>query len=97
VDAFTDVLAFSSQVREPFVSPQRFPLYLGDVIISFPQAKTQAGQAGNTLLAELQLLVVHGILHLLGYDDQTDPELARMWAIQVDVLRRLGNEVRRSG
>jgi probable rRNA maturation factor len=66
---------------------------LGDVIISFPRAKAQAAEAGNELSAELQLLVVHGVLHLLGYDDQAPPERARMWRAQQIVLDDLGVEV----
>jgi probable rRNA maturation factor len=93
IEAPTDVLAFPSGVRGPFVDPPGLPRYLGDVIVSFPRAKAQAAEAGNELLAELQLLVVHGILHLLGYDDQTEPERAQMWRAQQAVLDDLGVEV----
>jgi len=93
VDASTDVLAFPSEAKGPFVDAPGLPRYLGDVIISFPRAKAQAAEAGNKLSAELQLLVVHGVLHLLGYDDQTGPERARMWCAQQTVLDDLGVEV----
>jgi probable rRNA maturation factor len=93
VDAPTDVLAFPNEAKSPFVDPPGLPRYLGDVIISFPRAKAQAAEAGNRLSAELQMLVVHGILHLLGYDDQTGPERARMWRAQQTVLDDLGVEV----
>jgi probable rRNA maturation factor len=103
VDAPTDVLAFPQQRNGPapfvFVSEPSFevdavtPRYLGDVIISFPRAEAQAAEAENEIAAELQLLVVHGVLHLLGYDDEIEPELARMWRAQQAVLTELGVEV----
>jgi probable rRNA maturation factor len=93
VDEPTDVLAFPNQATGPFVDVPGLPRYLGDVIISFPRAKAQAAEAGNELSAELQLLVVHGVLHLLGYDDQAPPERARMWRAQQIVLDDLGVEV----
>ena len=93
LDASTDVLAFPNETKGPFVDAPAFPRYLGDVIISLPQAETQALEAGNDLSAELQLLVVHGVLHLLGYDDQTEPERTRMWRAQQAVLDELGVEV----
>jgi probable rRNA maturation factor len=93
VDAPTDILAFPNEAKGPFVDAPGLPRYLGDVIISFPRAKAQAAEAGNTVPAELQMLVVHGVLHLLGYDDQTALERARMWRVQQSVLDDLGIEV----
>jgi len=99
VDAPTDVLAFPHQAKSPspppltFVDPPGFPHYLGDVVISLPRARAQAEEAGNTLEAELQLLVVHGVLHLLGFDDQTGHERARMWREQEAVLASIGVDV----
>jgi len=97
VDAPTDVLAFSNEQRpEPaegtrgsFISAPGLPRYLGDVIISFSRAEAQAEEAGHAVQAELQLLTVHGLLHLLGYDDVTKERRARMWAIQAEILRAL--------
>ncbi|MDY6876919.1 MAG: rRNA maturation RNase YbeY [Chloroflexota bacterium] len=93
VDEPTDVLAFPDETRGPFVGAPGFPRYLGDVIISFPRAKAQAVEAGHDIQAELQLLVVHGVLHLLGYDDVTDAQRAGMWAAQADILQALGVKV----
>jgi probable rRNA maturation factor len=92
VDASTDVLAFPNEAQGPFVDAPGLPRHLGDVIISLPRAEAQAAEVGNTLSAELQLLVVHGVLHLLGYDDQTAQERARMWRAQQAVLDYLGVE-----
>ncbi len=97
VDAATDVLAFPHHTKSPppfaFVDAPGLPRYLGDVVISLPRARAQAEKAKNTLQAELQLLVVHGVLHLLGYDDQAGHERARMWHAQKAVLETMGVDV----
>lgn len=94
VDAPTDVLAFPNETRGPFVSAPGFPRYLGDVVISFPHAASQAAEAGHSTEAELQLLAVHGVLHLLGYGDEAEEERARMWKAQSEVLQALGVKIR---
>jgi probable rRNA maturation factor len=63
----TDVLAFSLLEGEAFVWPDGVSP-LGEVIISFPTARRQAARAGRAVEDELAHLLVHGILHLLGYD-----------------------------
>ena len=94
VDAPTDVLAFPNVARGPFVDAPGLPRYLGDVVVSFPRARAQATETGGDICGELQLLVVHGILHLLGYDHQTEAGRASMWRAQQMVLDDLGVEVR---
>ncbi len=89
VDAPTDVLAFPNETRGPFVSAPGFPCYLGDVIISFPRAASQAAESGHPTEAELQLLAVHGVLHLLGYGDEAEEERAQMWNAQSEILQTL--------
>jgi probable rRNA maturation factor len=93
VDAPTDVLAFPNEARGPFVNAPGHLRYLGDVIVSFPRAVAQAAEAGHTVEAELQLLVVHGVLHLLGYDDEVKQQRARMWKAQSAILQALGVQV----
>jgi probable rRNA maturation factor len=85
-DAPTDVLSFPAS--EP--DPETGVLYLGDVIISVDRAREQAGAGGHSLEAELQLLVVHGVLHLLGHDHAATAGKERMWAAQASILARLG-------
>jgi probable rRNA maturation factor len=85
-DAPTDVLSFAADETDP----QTGRRYLGDVIISLPRAVEQSTARGGTLEAEIQLLVVHGVLHLLGYDHTRAEVKARMWAAQAEVLDRLG-------
>jgi probable rRNA maturation factor len=85
-DMPTDVLSFPADESDP----QTGRRYLGDVLISLPRATEQAGERGHSVEAEVQLLVVHGILHLLGHDHAEAGEKARMWAAQAEVLNRLG-------
>jgi probable rRNA maturation factor len=103
VDAPTDVLSFATHDDAPsqdapgpgstfVVAPeqeQEISAYLGDVIVAFPQVVAQAAQQGHGIERELRLLVVHGVLHLLGYDHATAPDEARMWAIQDQILGSL--------
>ena len=66
--------------------------YLGDIIISVPTATRQAQKGGHSLEAELQLLMIHGVLHLLGYDHDTLEGKKRMWSKQKEILGNLGFE-----
>jgi probable rRNA maturation factor len=86
VDAPTDVLSFPAGE----IDPETESLYLGDIAISVPRAIQQAQNGGHPVEAEAQLLVVHGTLHLLGYDHSTDEEKNIMWSEQAKVLERLG-------
>lgn len=68
IDRVTDVLSFPGDAEpEPDGT-----LYLGDVVISVPTAERAAGEYGHTLERELHTLALHGYLHLLGYDHETD-------------------------
>jgi len=95
MDAPTDVLAFADDADDAgeadrlFIVAPDMPRYLGDVVISFHRAEAQAAEAGHDAQAELQLLVVHGVLHLLGYDDVAEEQRTRMWAVQAEILRDL--------
>jgi probable rRNA maturation factor len=86
VDAPTDVLSFPASETDPETGAR----YLGDIIISIPRAEAQAKSAGHPLEPEVQLLVVHGVLHLLGYDHAEVEEKTKMWKAQAEVLERLG-------
>jgi probable rRNA maturation factor len=86
VDAPTDVLSFPADEEDPETG---IP-YLGDILISIPRAMQQAQAAGHPVEAEVQLLVVHGTLHLLGHDHAEVEEKARMWKAQSEVMSKLG-------
>jgi probable rRNA maturation factor len=85
-DAPTDVLSFPADEPDPETGRR----YLGDVVISTRRAAEQARERGHAIEAEMQLLVVHGILHLLGHDHAEVREKERMWAAQARALERLG-------
>jgi probable rRNA maturation factor len=79
-DYATDVLAF------PMMEEDESATILGDVVICPEVAQSNAAQAGNDFGREMDALVVHGTLHLLGYDHQNDSDRARMNARQERVL-----------
>ncbi len=84
-DAPTDVLSFPID----FENPDTGNPYLGDILISYPTAQKQAEAGGHTLEDELKLLVIHGMLHLLGYDHVSPEEKADMWAFQDSLMADL--------
>lgn len=86
VDAPTDVLAFSQTEGAAMPRPPAETSYLGDVIVSYEQAVEQASEYGESVARELSRLVVHGILHLLGYDDRDDNDRREMWRVQEQIL-----------
>lgn len=90
IDAVTDVLSFPSGELDP----ETGRLYLGDILISLPRAESQAAAGGHPIEAELQLLAVHGVLHLCGRDHASPEEKDLMWAEQAQVLEQLGSPIR---
>ena len=90
-DVPTDVLAFGLEGEEDFVLPSGVCRCLGDVIVSYERAREQGPQFGHSSEEELALLVVHGILHLLGYDDQDEESLAVMLARQEEIVGNLAS------
>jgi probable rRNA maturation factor len=94
-DQPTDVLAFhmspemSQESELHFVGPPNGVHHLGEVVISYPQAVRQAQEQGYGVAQELALLIVHGILHLLGYDDETTEGQQQMKAKENEILKRL--------
>lgn len=89
IDAPTDVLSFPAGETDPDTGN----LYLGDILISYPRAQIQSEAVGHALQDELQLLVVHGVLHLLDYDHADEEGKDRMWSVQRAVLNAIGCSV----
>mgnify|MGYP001124579926 CR=1 FL=1 len=87
IDAPTDVLSFEAD----FIDPDSEATYLGDLVISVQRAISQAQTGNHPLKDELQLLVVHGVLHLIGYDHIEDDEKMVMQQAQDAILKQLGN------
>ena len=73
-----------------FVTPPGMPTNLGDIIMSWPTIVRQATEARHHPLIELLYLLSHGVLHLVGYDDQTEAGYQAMVQMQLAVLHRLG-------
>lgn len=98
IDLPTDVLSFAladapvidSMVEFPAVPGN--PVELGDIIISYPRAATQALELGHGVEDELALLLVHGTLHLLGYDHQGLDEARKMRKREKSILKMLDGE-----
>ena len=92
VDEPTDVLAFcmlpQKEVDDSFALPPDGVTRLGEVIISYPQAVAQAKKQGHSPERELALLIIHGILHLLGYDHEEPEEQSKMRERERELLER---------
>lgn len=97
-DSPTDVLSFAVQEGSPISSELPDTLAaeldseLGDLMLAFPYASRQSERYGHSLAAEMQLLVVHGTLHLLGYDHDTPTRQTEMWHKQSEILSSLTSE-----
>ena len=85
IDSPTDVLSFPADYVDPDTNVQ----YLGDILISYERARAQAAAGGHAVEQELTLLVVHGMLHLLGYDHTEPKEKDKMWSAQARILKSL--------
>jgi probable rRNA maturation factor len=99
IDKPTDVLSFGGEgYRDGKLKPQSdavpaedgAPEYLGDIVISMERCTEQANGAAHPVETELALLVIHGTLHLLGYDHDTKARKARMWLAQARALQSIG-------
>lgn len=94
----TDVLAFPVEDLKPGVPPERDtndpPLLLGDIIVAPGYISRQAKEYGVTFDDEISLMVVHGLLHLLGYDHQTDEQAEAMETREREILAKVGRERR---
>ena len=96
-DRTTDVLAFAMRkVCTPHAA-RRTPDVLGDVVISVPTASRQAAEAGRSLDEELAWLLVHGILHLCGYDhERSEKDARRMRRRERMILRSIAQLPKRA-
>ena len=96
-DGPTDVLAFPmDELRPGMVNEEPEEGVLGDLVLCPTVAQGQAKTAGHSILDELDLLTVHGILHLLGYDHAEPQEHEEMFGLQARLLAEwLGHEADR--
>jgi probable rRNA maturation factor len=90
-DEPTDVLSFAMREKGPadapdFIFPAGDAAHLGEVIISYPQAEMQAAEHRHTVKKEVAILLIHGILHLLGYDHDEPERRKKMLAREKTIL-----------
>lgn len=86
IDRATDVLSFGSEE----IDPETGRRYLGDLVVSYETAAAQASVAGHDALTEIKILLIHGLLHLHGYDHDTTDRKQAMWQKQFQAHKTLG-------
>jgi probable rRNA maturation factor len=92
-DRATDVLSFPTfehVLEDAPGHPSPGPVPLGDVVLGLETVRTEAAAAGTPFVHHVSHLLVHGCLHLLGYDHQTTADAARMEGLERGILARLG-------
>lgn len=72
------------------IEPEEIPLFLGDIAISYDTCLTEAEATGKPLADHVVHLIVHGVLHLLGYDHVRDGDATLMERLEVEILGKLG-------
>lgn len=85
-DTPTDVLSFAQGEGDPFAEPDGGGRHLGDIVVSLDTARRQATEYALALQSEVEHLVVHGILHLLGYDHERPDDESLMRAHEDVIL-----------
>ena len=76
--------------QQIFITPPDITTHLGDIVISWPMVQRQSSEVGHDPAYELLFLISHGVLHLIGYDDQTQTGYQAMIRIQQSVLDAIG-------
>lgn len=89
-DTATDVISFALDDDESDFIVEGVPHLLGDIIVSFERAIVQANEYGHSIDRELGFLVVHGFLHLLGYDHMNEEDEMIMFKRQEEILEAYG-------
>ncbi|WP_100488631.1 rRNA maturation RNase YbeY [Sporolactobacillus pectinivorans] len=94
IDRPTDVISFALEEiaddEVPILPEEGEPRVLGDIIVSIDKAREQAAAYGHSFERELGFLVVHGLLHLLGYDHTSETEEKEMFGLQEKILSTFG-------
>ena len=89
IDAPTDVLSFECDSPFDEELPEGMPVELGDIVFAPEVIAAQAPEFGNTPAEEFRLMLVHGMLHLLGYDHVDEEGAAEMEACELAILQDL--------
>lgn len=94
IDRSTDVISFAleelGEGEVVIISEQGMPTVLGDILISVETAERQAKEYGHDLNREICFLALHGFLHLLGYDHETEEDEVKMFGRQKEILNSFG-------
>ena len=99
IDKVTDVLSFPTLdgIRGKVVNPKNFPLeidddgnlFIGSIAVCEERAKEQAEEYGHSLKREITYLICHGLLHLLGYDHETDEDKTQMRGLEEKIMNTI--------
>jgi probable rRNA maturation factor len=97
-DQPTDVLSFSLSEQkkdepETFINPPDGLIHLGEVLVSYPQTVLQARERGHSSKKEMAVLIIHGVLHILGYDHEIKSMAPAMEAREKEILEGLIKEI----
>lgn len=84
LDFVTDVLSFSSSEEE-----KEEEKFLGEILINYNQTKRQASSFGHTPWEEFVFILVHGLLHLLGYDDSSEEDKEKMISLGEKIIKKI--------
>ena len=87
LDEATDVLSFETD----FIDLETGARFIGDIVISIEKAQAQAAERGFSLQEELEMLLVHAVLHLNGYDHLEEADLEEMSSLQDEILIAIAN------
>lgn len=86
-DKVTDILSFPAQEDDGFIRGESEDL--GDIFLCYPRLLSQAKRYGHSLKDETRVLVVHGLLHLVGYDHETDKDYSKMKKVEDRIIQQL--------
>lgn len=89
IDRVTDVLSFEGVGDDKFIDPADNVFRPGEIFICYPRAEKQAREKKHAVSVEIDILLVHGILHLLGYDHAENADFAVMSKKEKNILRKL--------
>lgn len=86
----TNVLSFPTELTDDDMVPDGEPMPLGDIVLSFDTLKREAADLGIEMCDHFTHLLVHGMLHLIGFDHETDEDAAEMESQEIDILADMG-------
>lgn len=85
----TNVLSFPLWTSLEDIPRMSLPIPAGDIVIAYETMAREAAEQGKTLKAHFTHMLVHGFLHLLGYDHMTDGEATQMESLEIKILKKL--------